>query len=325
MVIGSSFMARGYALIFLFFNLSLFSALNIIDGNNSTKNWVFFGISSVLGFYSIPIFLYPFIIFNVLIFVYNPKNVKKQIIANVVIGILVFLLYLPIIVINGIGSLTNNSFVASISRASVVSQLPTFFYNAISDIMGIHSLFVLVAIIISLIVLFLKRDSKSLILYGILCFSPFVLLTIHSVVPPSRVFIYYGFIFVLLVFTPYHQFISKLRFSYLIPILIAIQVAFFVNFNRTIRSKMDNDIISNEIAKKISGDYAYVCNDGLFDTFLLYYLNVKGYKNYQIDYKNTLPMSADTIVGKKYVIIDNRVDKTKKAIPKIRTKYYTVY
>lgn len=85
-----SYMSRGYSMLNLFFVYSLFLSFNLIKGENTTKNWALFSLFSILGFYTIPSYLYPFLTLNALIFVLEPKYIWKQIIAGFVVLVIVF-------------------------------------------------------------------------------------------------------------------------------------------------------------------------------------------------------------------------------------------
>ncbi|MFT3796806.1 hypothetical protein [Flavobacterium sp.] len=99
-----SYMSRGYSLVTLFFILALQASFDTIKLENNRKHWVFFGIASVLGFYAMPSFLYPFVTLNVLILYFRRANLWPQLATGFSVVLVVSLLYLPIVANDGIGA-----------------------------------------------------------------------------------------------------------------------------------------------------------------------------------------------------------------------------
>ena len=154
------YMSRGYALILLFFIASFHFALNIIKNPSNVRDWVWLTISSILGFFTMPSYLYAFATLNVvLLFSTLKKSVFiKQVKYSVITFIATTILYLPTIIVSGLNSLTNNKFVAPKLREVVFSKLPEFLFQTLEDLAGVNAIFLLSIIIISLLLLLRNKD-----------------------------------------------------------------------------------------------------------------------------------------------------------------------
>jgi hypothetical protein len=327
MSIYFSCMSRGYSIIFLCFITSLYLAFNIIKEGGKTRDWIWFSFFSILGFYTMPSYLYPYIILNFLILINKVNQIKKQIFAGIYTIIPVFILYFPLIVINGIESLTNNIYVAPKDRMEVWTRLPAFFYYSIDKIFGFAPYIIIFLLAISILLLIRNSNKNQFNLKMSLLFiiTPPILLLIHSVIPFSRTFNYYAFILVFLIFLPFEKSLVKIKIKNSIILLIPVQLALVLNFNFNDKVLIDYTIQSKYITSEIMGNYKYLINSSLFDAYLLYELETKYYPNYDVKYYPKVKMNADTISGFDFIIIDNAVDFTVTRMPKYENNYYRVY
>lgn len=328
MSIYYGYMSRGYALILLFFIVSFHFVLNIIKNPNNVRDWVWFTIFSILGFFTMPSYLYAFATLNVVLLF---STLKKSVFINqvkysVITIIATTILYLPTIIISGLNSLTNNKFVAPKSREFVFSKLPEFLFKTLEGIAGVNAIFLLSIIIISLFLLFRNKDWFHTKLFTLfLIMPPFLLLT-HSVIPFSRTFNYYGFIIVLLFCISIHSFLEKIKTNTLIIIIICLQILFIFNFNNKIYNSEKYSFVAKDINSKIiSESKSYLVNSALFDAYLLYSLKTENIKNYTTDYIPARNMSADTISKYDYIIIDKNLDETKKKKQIYSNEYVNIY
>lgn len=309
-----SYMSRGYALVVLFFVIGLYSAYNIIRKGNRRKDWLIFSISGVLGFYTMPSYLYPFVTLNIFIFLYNYKEIKKQIIYGIITGISVIILYLPIIVVSGLKVLTGNQFVTpKSSRLEVLQHLPSFFGSTLQEISGIPFWIVLAIMVAAVILFIVKKDKWNLSLSIIFILAPFVFLFLQSVIPFPRTFVYYGFMIVFFAGIAFSDYINRIRHTYLVMILITIQIAGFISFYLNIGRYESFNTTAKVINEKIAEDgKAYYIPNTFPDTNLEYEIMMKGYKKkprIKMYPYNTF-VNADTASTYDYVIINADYDKT---------------
>jgi hypothetical protein len=328
MALYYSYMSRGYELQCFFFILMTYSIFKIIGKPDNKLYWVYFSVSSILGFYTIPSFLYPFIIGNIfLLFIFKSIR-KKHLISVFLVGLITSCLYLPIILINGFGALANNRYVTTIDRATVVKNIPSFFYNIFKDATGLSAILILVIICVGVLIILIRYKGKIKYYFPmVLLISP-ILLILHSVIPFSRTFQYYNCIISLFIGIILFELLKKritLKYCF-IPLLI-IQLLLVYNFNRYIYINEKYSIITqSELLKLDSGRHFYVCS-GLFDAFLIFDLKTRNINNYSIEYKLPININIDTITNKKYdfYIIDNSIDCTKNRKPILKNEFYTIY
>ena len=326
-----SYMSRGYGLVNLFFVTALYSSYNIIKENNQTRHWVYFGISSILGFYTMTSFLYPFVMLNVFILLFNRKCFAKQTYVTIIVSISVLLLYIPVIKYNGISALIMNKTVEPIPRNEVLQRLPTFLLDSISDITGFSWIYTISCLALSLIMLLIKKNKENILIYLLFIISPIVLLILHSVIPFSRTFNYYGFLIVFLIVLPWSDLLQRIKIRYLIVFLFSIQALLFCNFYPRVYLFEEFFLTSDYVIKEIAGNKRYLISVPLFDTLLEYELKTKGYKKHIAAY-NQLKINADTVrnydiivIGKTNIFDARNNDFTVKMTPKYRTKFLNVY
>ena len=178
------YMSRGYSLVLLFFIISFHFTLKIIQDSNITRNWIWFTVFSILGFFTIPSYLYPYTILNFLILLFNFKKsiLLKQLKYSFFTALSTTILYLPAILVSGLNSITGNQFVAQKTREIVLSKLPEFLFNSISDITGFNAVYVLILIAISLMLLFKNKEWFYLKLFSIFLIFPPLLLLVHFLI-----------------------------------------------------------------------------------------------------------------------------------------------
>jgi 4-amino-4-deoxy-L-arabinose transferase-like glycosyltransferase len=101
-----SVQARGYGF-FLFFAVALlYSFARLVSGQNEKKYIIVYAISAILGAYTMPTFIYILFPVALLLFIYavfNHRVISKGSFFKIhtAIGLLTFLLYLPLFVVNG--------------------------------------------------------------------------------------------------------------------------------------------------------------------------------------------------------------------------------
>ena len=323
-----SYQSRGYALVNLLFISAFYNALGIIRKNDCLQNWVWFGVSCILGFYTMPSFLYPFLTLNIIILLYNWPNLKRQIITNAVVVMATVVLYLPIIVVNGLDALTNNPYVRSIQRAEVIERLPGFLQFSLNELTQFPWWLVILFLLPAFFYSVLRRQKFSIGLFLIFLLAPVVFLILHSVIPFPRTFIYYGFVLPFLAITGFAEQLKKIPVVPLTIALIAIQLGLLYQFNKEIIPYEERDPQLNWSSKKFTnmmvGDKRYFSSGNLLGTTLLYELKAQGFKKAEVIFYNG-PVSADSLKSFDYIIIGHQFDHTKAKKAKITTPYYNIY
>lgn len=321
-----SYMSRGYGLVMLFFIVSVYASYNIIRKGDQAKYWLCFTISNVLGFFTMPSFLYPFILLNIVILLNNGFKIKKQLVYNSAALFFVVVLYIPIIIVNGLNALINNPFVAPISRSEVLHSIAGFLSTTITEIFGVHYFFVLFALVVSIVVLLKNNMRFEFGLMIIFLLFPFVILTAHSVIPFPRTFNYYAFVLVFFICIPYWKRIEVLPVNYIVAFAILIQVVCSVNFYLNIKKYEEFNISYHEINNKILGNHRYFFTTFLFETIFLFENKTQGYKMEKAEFHfPQINVNADTLTGFDYYIVDKEFDFTKNKKPAYSDRRTNVY
>jgi hypothetical protein len=108
--------ARGYTLLCCFVLICTIAMARIIrDG----KGQIVFAVSAALGFFTVPVMLYPF----AMLAVWGRRKGLRAVIAAIA---LTLLLYAPVLIVSGIGSLTSNPYVRPFPLAIFFRSLPSY-------------------------------------------------------------------------------------------------------------------------------------------------------------------------------------------------------
>lgn len=323
-----SYMSRGYAFYNLFFISALFAAFNIVKGIKIRKNWIVFSVFCVLGFYTVPTFIYAFIILNVFLLFSLKKITLSQFLSGCSVTLITWLLYLPIILHDGLYALTRISHERAMTFYKAAKSMPGFYLDVFRQISGFHWIALVLLLGFSCYRI-LSRDKKDLHFAGVMLCVPAIILPIHHLVPHVRVFNYYSAIFILIILLPYKHYIGQMSKKILLPVLIAIQLALLVHFNTEVYKFEEKDLAINitadKIIPKIIGDKKYFFDGVILCTNLEYHLITQGYKHYKITDRQPFPLDADTLSGYDYVFIRKDMDRTLKRHVFQKTSYYNIY
>ena len=189
--------ARGYSMICVISVLLIILGVFIIR-EQSPGSWFFFVVVSVLGFYTIPIMLYPFACVTVWISLsflirQQAKRLWEVGLSTLAVIILTGLLYAPVLFVSGFRALVSNEYVSSKSWSSFVAGfLPSIGSTLVQWSRGVPiPISGLVALGLVMALIFNRRLSHahpSLFLPTVVCLV--LLLMIQRVNPFSRVWLF---------------------------------------------------------------------------------------------------------------------------------------
>lgn len=195
------FLARGYSLILLFTAISTFALLELFQKKGNTKKLcLLFIVASALGFYSIPVYVYVFVSHLTFCFIHSLTNNKKLLINHLkelflvssIVGLIVAVLYSPVVLLSGLDSLIGNEYVEGLSVSEFAEKIPAFLLNYFKWIFGRNIyLSILASIIlpISLIYSFRKKKNLFLLIVSFLI-VPIILTSIQRIIPYNRLFVF---------------------------------------------------------------------------------------------------------------------------------------
>ncbi len=191
------YIARGYMIYLGAFMILFYLGIRILQyrkfTNYQASLW-FAG--SVIGFWSLPAFLYPAASLVVFISLYLYQKNKISVLhkflkTNLIVVISVFLLYLPVLLVSGYKSLTANPYVSAWSRISVLRNLDEHFEST-SRFLFNMPLWLSIPVFAGLIYYFYKHKWGIEIRFTlfIILVAPLIML-LHATVPMPRIWIYW--------------------------------------------------------------------------------------------------------------------------------------
>ncbi|MFC5271084.1 hypothetical protein [Adhaeribacter terreus] len=202
---------RGYSLLLLCTVFAFIAILKLYEGRQNYY-WLLFLICTVTGFYTVPVFLYPFAsisLFAVFAFIHskNFKALRLFILVTFFAGIATLLLYLPVILVSGPELLFNNAYVARKPYDVLFSKLSFFFPFTQGSVLGQEGmsayLWLLAVLSVFLLLIFRRKAAgfwqysglKPVYLVWILCGAlvPWALIFVQGVLPPERTWTYKAF------------------------------------------------------------------------------------------------------------------------------------
>lgn len=200
-----SLLGRGYVLMSFFTMVAAFLILEISSGKKEKFFWHLYVLFSLLAFYAMLVYLYPFITFGLITggFILYRKEyaqLKPWFFYNSMIVLGTVFLYAPILLVSGLSAITSNPWSGSISSQEFFRQLPLiintmFDYILYLDQYGLEiGLFVLFGA-----TYFLVKEKKIplLVLIWSLFVTPLLVLMIQQARPFDRVWTYLVFPFTL--------------------------------------------------------------------------------------------------------------------------------
>lgn len=199
-VIYYGYNSRGYYLVLLFFLISFYAIIQIIRNREEPLEqkhyFVVFTCSSILGFYTMPSFLYPFLSLESFLFftslLTNSKKLLHYLFYSILLtGLGVALLYGPIIIVSGIESLTNSNSVVPVPRSEVLSDLSSHFASTYEYLFSLNFKFIYLFLIFLIIYLLFKkiRPLEVILCFYIIIFCPLIII-LHSLIPFPRTWIF---------------------------------------------------------------------------------------------------------------------------------------
>ncbi len=257
-----AYIARGYAFVMFFVVIGFYSAFNIIKNDNRPRDWFAFALSSALGAWTMPSYLYPFLSISLLIFIYNYKHLKTQILYSALVGVLVFLMYSPILIVSGIEALTDNEFVQTVDRLTVVKSLPGFMLGTVVHIFYAPYYIVIAVFALAIAYTLWRRDKPTIVLWLIFGLTPCLFLVLHSVLPFFRTFFYYGFIFTFLFAVSFADLLTRVSARILMISLLCIHLLGIAFFFKISRGLMPEVFQSDDVIKVVLEDNKRYYMDG---------------------------------------------------------------
>ncbi len=275
-----AFAARGYSLILLAFIICFYALLQIIysEPKYFYRYLLLFSFGTIIGFYTIPSFLYPYAVSASLIFIFllrekRDKHLFIFILTSILTGGIILGLYTPVFMVSGFKALVSNNGVKVLPLLEVLKRMPKHFKWTSKFLFYVPlTVFLIFILTVSLFLLLYKKDKRVLIPLAFLLSPPFILF-IHKVIPFERTWIYLIVPFFFLIGLLIDKFTEKLKFThtiiitsfFAIPLMIYARKSIYnaAGFSRI--AKQVTDFLIKQKAKNV-----YV-HHRVIDTYLIYY------------------------------------------------------
>lgn len=314
-----AYLSRGYMLVIVSFIVCFYATIRLCSLDNTTKKdlkyYVLLSLASIIGFYTMPSFLYAYFTCVSFLFFYflkfkNIHQLKQLLIFGIVTTFIVLLLYTPVFIVSGIDSVINNRFVEPSSIWFVLKGIPGHFKETLGFLIGIKFYYIMP---IYLYGFYLLLKNKSIVSYFVLyCFAiaP-VILVFHSLIPYYRVWVYLLIPIMYLFGVIFNNLnLSNNKMNIIIGI---ISLGFIFNFYQKIKYEQQFSFSTNEVANKLIEIKAenVVVFKNFIDTNLIYLFKQKNI-NIKTKYVDSHYLNNYYMKSKDYFITSKKLDLNSK-------------
>jgi len=217
-----SFVGRGYFLLFCFVSLGFFSTIGL--ATSQCKNrlyWFVLAASSILGIYTVPTYLYPFLSSLFILAIYflwyrQWQNITRLFLTTCLAILGVLLLYFPIFCVSGLHAVIGNNYVAPPTNNFAWNDFIPYYHYIEGIIIGQErvGLWIDLAAVVLLALIYYTANYKSTFSIAPLLlsylFTPFVITAIQRVFAPARTLSYRVFFIYILLGIIYNSFQSSI-------------------------------------------------------------------------------------------------------------------
>ena len=318
---------RGYILVSLFTLTSIISSIELMENPKSKLAFIVLIISSILGIYTIPVFLFIYIgitAFLGLSFLLRKEysNLKLAVLYCFYVTIGWLLLYLPIFSVSGTETVFNNKLIMQHNDLWYFFSfiIPVSITEAINYILGTYSKghFIFFVLTAFFIYTYLKtkdtfiKAALRVVSISILSFLFFMI--VRRVFGEFRVFTMYGFLFTFILAVCLSFWMNKIKNVFAVnSIIVLITLFYIILIPITFDKKMSTFYESNyfEVYKKIDKDIATITSSNPKNIFATYKSHLLYLKLYNVvHHKNiNLYTQSSTLtqpVDFDYIILENR-------------------
>jgi hypothetical protein len=302
------FLGRGYSLLVLIFFVCTYIIFLQIAENKQTLKIGVFSILSAIGIFTIPTYIYAFLINIVFIFLSRRKGSFQPIAKSILLtfGISI-IFYSPAIIFSGVDAIVSNEYVESKNRIQLFYNLPSFIFETFAIVVNSKPFaqFFLFSMLIIAIKYCSKYRAKMDKVILTLFFVPILLIVLQGVQPPPRVFIFWYSLAIL----PFYIFIYNEQrfFKFVNPLLLSICIQVIVLtktfgfpqtmiFNDPFAAKYSSIIAEDKISILSSVDH--------MNTFLLYEKSINNYQDMRVQYQQNVTIK-DKKINYDWIILNS--------------------
>jgi hypothetical protein len=326
-------LARGYSLLMFFAIISTSILLALTKSKeNRKKQWLIYLISSALGFYTIPVYLYVYlsqaVFYTFYIMEQKKLNYLKEFFYfSLLIALTVFTLYSPVLLLSGINSLTGYDFMQRLTFSKFMNIYPEFIKNYFVWLSGNNpyfSIFVLIAATIGFIYSFKNKKILFLLIISFLL-TPLITIAIQQTISFYRLLIFNTLTIALSLglFTEFLtqriKFDSRKKNILLISFSVLISIILFLSFANLCKKEKEINLKAYHFATLIENNTTiFSTNEVRYYTFLKFkamYLDKKKIELFRDNFDKNFPYD--------YISEDQKTEK--QFVSKSTYKYVLIY
>ncbi|MBC8111422.1 MAG: hypothetical protein H7Y04_10215 [Verrucomicrobia bacterium] len=297
-----AFQGRGYMLMCLCLFIATFSLLEWLNKPESIFFCTLFVMASCLGFYTVLTFLTPFV--GLVVFgsvqVWQQKNyilLKKICFAGIIVGILTFLLFLPMILFSGWESITQNKYVVPEHETHYFYTyiVPIAIAETLDYVFDVPKKGWLVLILLTLALISIRNQHKVwLTLVVTITVCTLLTILVSRIFPPYRSWVYMTFYVGVILALMTGFLLQRLKLIFQIPIITILICLYIFKADFGFRRALETNIffpISKDTNVQIQKNVSYVlskkpksilCLDDHFFFYYLMYEKLDGKQSYYI-------------------------------------------
>ncbi len=277
--------ARGYNIILLACIICFYCTIKMICENISKRDFIkyllLFSLGMLIGFYTMPSFIYPYFAFTTFMFFILVKyryynKLKVFILFNFINGILVFSAFIPTLLNHGIDNIKENKFfIPRVLNNFFFQDIWKLFSNFTEQYFNINLIFFLILLVgICIALLFFiknKQHVNSIYLSTYVILICPLLLILQKAIPFPRTFLYLIVPILYLI----GLLLSKIKANSKIFYLFII-VFYFLNFKKLTNNDFEKSKhyqVVNFLLKKNAKNVLYPKSYPNYNFFLFYYKN----------------------------------------------------
>lgn len=252
-----SIFARGYLLI-IFCCLFTFKSLDEIEKSYSIKKLIHLGLITVIGFFTIPIYLYVALSFTIVVLIrfWKRRDLVLKLLLMACLSILAtIILYSPIIYKNGINAIIKNEYNLPKSTNEIYQFLKNSWIGFYDKIWGVQSGIIVACLLLyAFYLLFiLKKERRIGCDFLVFVSLPFIFVLVQKVIPGFRTWTYILVPMILIITSliekMYAIFNQKIKILMTISAISSCLIIQIYIFNKsTPLAGHQNDVEANKIA-----------------------------------------------------------------------------
>ncbi|OJJ15262.1 hypothetical protein BKI52_38245 [marine bacterium AO1-C] len=290
-------MGRGYSMQLL---LALVGLRVVLATQYLSIHRFAFVLSSVLGFYLVPTYLYIFVtlvVFKIsqVLLTKDRHSLKACLLDLVTVGLITSILYTPIILFNGLGAIIHNGWVQPLSFEQWIQLFPQYLVELSQALWGDEAgLGIGIGFLVVLLISFFLKPHKY---FGLLSLALlFIIISVQRVLPPARTLQYLVLLYGWWIIQWLPKRTSQSKYSLVVTLALIAPLLFYgITTTYTLRQIAYTPNPHIEVAQKITSENKPQKVLVTHDTYAVFlqYFNTQSGNKHQIDIQQKKGVAYD--------------------------------